>query len=94
MSIVEQVEEKTKTQLKEEKRKEREQREAEKKNRVKRQNIEKEIEETELKIEEMDVLLCQEEVYSNPDKSREVSQQKSNLEEKLANLYDEWEALM
>ena len=94
MSIVEEVEEKTKTQLKEEKRKEREQREAEKKNRVKRQNIEKEIEETELKIEEMDVLLCQEEVYSNPDKSREVSQQKSNLEEKLANLYDEWEALM
>ena len=94
MSVVEEVEEKTKTQLKEEKRKEREQREAEKKNRVKRQNIEKEIEETELKIEEMDVLLCQEEVYSNPDKSREVSQQKSNLEEKLANLYDEWEALM
>ena len=94
MSVVEEVEEKTKTQLKEEKRKEREQREAEKKNRVKRQNIEKEIEETELKIEEMDVLLCQEEVYSNPDKSREVTQQKSNLEEKLANLYDEWEALM
>ena len=94
MSTFEEVEEKTKTQLKEEKRKEREQREAEKKNRVKRQNIEKEIEETELKIEEMDVLLCQEEVYSNPDKSREVSQQKSNLEEKLANLYDEWEALM
>ncbi len=94
MSIIEEVEEKTKTQIKEEKRKEREQREAEKKNRVKRQNIEKEIEETESKIEEMDVLLCQEEVYSNPEKSREVSQQKSNLEEKLANLYDEWETLM
>ncbi|WP_296645590.1 ABC-F family ATP-binding cassette domain-containing protein [Romboutsia sp. 13368] len=94
MSTIEEVEEKTKTQLKEEKRKEREQREAEKKNRVKRQNIEKEIEETESKIEEMDVLLCQEEVYSNPEKSREVSQQKSNLEEKLANLYDEWETLM
>ena len=46
MNTVEVVEEKTKTQLKEEKRKEREQREAEKKNRVKRQNIEKEIEET------------------------------------------------
>ena len=66
MNTVEVVEEKTKTQLKEEKRKEREQREAEKKNRVKRQNIEKEIEETEAKIEEMDVLLCKEEVYSNP----------------------------
>ena len=94
MSIAEEVEEKTKTQLKEEKRKEREQREAEKKNRVKRQNIEKEIEETEAKIEEMDVLLCQEEVYSNPEKSKEVTQEKANLEEKLSNLYEEWETLM
>ena len=94
MNTVEVVEEKTKTQLKEEKRKEREQREAEKKNRVKRQNIEKEIEETEAKIEEMDVLLCKEEVYSNPEKSKEVSQEKSNLETKLSSLYEEWEELI
>ena len=94
MSVVEEVEEKTKTQLKEEKRKEREQREAEKKNRVKRQNIEKEIEETEAKIEEMDVLLCQEDVYSNPEKSKDVSLQKASLEEKLSALYEEWESLM
>ena len=94
MNTVEVIEEKTKTQLKEEKRKEREQREAEKKNRVKRQNIEKEIEETEAKIEEMDVLLCKEEVYSNPEKSRDVSQQKASLEEKLSALYEEWESLM
>ena len=94
MNTVEVIEEKTKTQLKEEKRKEREQREAEKKNRVKRQNIEKEIEETEAKIEEMDILLCQEEVYSNPEKSKDVSQQKASLEEKLSALYEEWESLM
>lgn len=94
MNTIEVIEEKTKTQLKEEKRKEREQREAEKKNRVKRQNIEKEIEETEAKIEEMDVLLCQEEVYSNPEKSKDVSQQKASLEEKLSTLYEEWESLM
>lgn len=94
MNIIEVIEEKTKTQLKEEKRKEREQREAEKKNRVKRQNIEKEIEETEAKIEEMDILLCQEEVYSNPEKSKDVSQQKASLEEKLSALYEEWESLM
>lgn len=94
MNTIEVIEEKTKTQLKEEKRKEREQREAEKKNRVKRQNIEKEIEETEAKIEEMDVLLCQEEVYSNPEKSRDVSLQKASLEEKLSALYEEWESLM
>ena len=94
MNNVEVIEEKSKTQLKEEKKKEREQREAEKKNRVKRQNIEKEIEETEAKIEEMDILLCQEEVYSNPEKSKDVSQQKASLEEKLSALYEEWESLM
>ena len=94
MNTVEVIEEKTKTQLKEEKRKEREQREAEKKNRVKRQNIEKEIEEIELKIEEIDMLLCQEEVYSNPEKSKYVSLQKASLEEKLSALYEEWESLM
>ena len=94
MNTVEVVEEKTKTQLKDEKRKEREQREIEKKARIKRQNIEKEIEEIEGKIEELDLLMCQEEVYSNPEKSKEVSQNKSNLEEKLNNLYEEWEQLM
>ena len=65
MNTVEVIEEKTKTQLKEEKRKKENKEKLRKKNRVKRQNIEKEIEETEAKIEEMDVLLCQEEVYSN-----------------------------
>lgn len=91
---VEEKEEKTKTQIKDEKRKEREQRELEKKNRVKRQNVEKEIEETELKIEELNILLCQEEVYSNPERSKEVSQEKILLEDKLSTLYDEWENLM
>lgn len=94
LNQIEENEEKTKTQLKDEKRKEREQRELEKKNRIKRQNIEKEIEETELKIEELDILLCQEEVYSNPEKSKQVSQEKISLEDKLANLYDEWENLI
>ena len=94
MSIVATTEEKTKTQLKDEKRKEREQREIEKKARVKRQNIEKEIEEVELKIEELDILMCQEEVYSNPEKAKEVSQNKSDLEDRLSQLYDEWEEYM
>ena len=94
MNTIETTEEKTKTQLKDEKRKEREQRELEKKARVKRQNIEKEIEEIELEIEELNVLMCQEEIYSNPEKSKEVSQNKSSLEDRLNNLYEEWEQLM
>ncbi len=94
MNAIEVVEEKTKTQLKDEKRKEREQREIEKKARVKRQSIEKEIETTEEKIEELNMLMCQEEVYSNPEKSKEVGQEKSELEDKLNSLYEEWEQLM
>ena len=94
MSIVEEKEEKTKTQIKDEKRKEREQRELDKKNRVEIQNLEKEIEETETKIEEADILLCQEEIYSNPEKSKELSQEKINLENKLSYLYEQWEEFM
>ena len=94
MSVVVEVEEKTKTQLKEEKRREKEQREKEKKNRYKIKNVEQEIEEIESKIEELDYLLCQEEVYSNPDKSKEVSLEKTNYEEKLSSLYETWEELV
>lgn len=94
MSAIVEVEEKTKTQLKDEKRKEKEQREKEKKNRYKIKNIEQEIEETEAKIEELDHLLCQEEVYSNPSKSKEVSLEKTNFEEKLSSLYEAWEELV
>ena len=94
MNTVEVIEEKTKTQLKEEKRREREEREKQKKNRNKIANTEKEIEQIETKIGELDELLCLEEVYSNPERSKEVSQEKSNLEDRLAELYELWEELM
>ena len=87
MATVVEVEEKTKTQIKDERRKEKEQREKEKKNRYK-------IEEIEGKIEELDYLLCQEEVYSNPTRSKEVSQEKANYEDKLSSLYEAWEELV
>ena len=94
MSAIVEVEEKTKTQLKDEKRKEKEQREKEKNNKYKIKNIEQEIEEIEAKIEELNHLLCQEEVYSNPDKSKEVSLEKTNFEDKLSSLYETWEELV
>ena len=94
MSAIVEVEEKTKTQLKEEKRREKEQREKEKKSKYKIKNIEQEIEELETKIEELDNLLCQEEVYSNPDRSKEVSQEKNTSEDKLSSLYEAWEELV
>lgn len=91
---IEEEAEKTKTQLKEEKRREREEREKQKKNRNKIANTEKEIEEIEIKIGELDELLCLEEVYSNPERSKEVSLEKADLEDRLAELYDLWEELM
>lgn len=33
-------------------------------------------------------------VYSNPEKLKDVSLQKASLEEKLSALYEEWESLM
>lgn len=93
-TVIEEETEKTKTQIREEKRKEREERERQKKNRNKIANTEKEIEEIEIKIGELDELLCLEEIYSNPEKSKEVSLQKSNLENRLSELYELWEELM
>lgn len=53
--------------------------------------IEKEIEETENKIEELDNLLATEEVYTNSMRSREIYEEKEILEEKLMELYEEFE---
>lgn len=87
-------EEKTKTQLKEEKRKEREKKDVEKKLRIERQNIEKEIMDIEEEIENINSLMCEEEIYSNPEKSREINQNKTDLEARLEMLYEKWEEMM
>lgn len=85
---------KTKTQLKEEKRKEKEQREIERRSKNKIKKLEDDIEQTEKKIAGLDMMLCQEEIYSNPEKSKEVNLEKSELEDKLASLYEKWEQIM
>ena len=88
------VETKTKTQIKEEKKKEREQKETERISKNKIKKIESDIEQTEKKISGLDVMLCQEEIYSDPEKSKEVNQEKAELEKKLASLYNQWEKAM
>lgn len=85
---------KTKTQLKEEKRKEKEQREIERRSKNKIKKLEDDIEQTEKKIAGLDMMLCQEEIYSNPEKSKEVNLEKSELEDKLASLYEKWEQIL
>ena len=39
-------------------------------------------------------MLCQEEIYSSPEKSKEVNQEKAEHEKKLKHLYTKWEEIM
>ncbi len=55
--------------------------------------IEEEIEKIEAKIKEADDMLALEEVYTNAYKSREIYEEKENLEKELNDLYEKWEEL-
>lgn len=82
---------KTKTQLKEERRKEKEERDRLRQISKKGDAIEKEIMELETKLTELENLMCQEEIYAHPEKSREVHQKTVGIREKIEQLYEEWE---
>ncbi|MEG2936159.1 MAG: ABC-F family ATP-binding cassette domain-containing protein, partial [Clostridium sp.] len=83
----------TKTQIKLDKKKKREAEKAEKEQAKLLKNIESKIAETEETIEELQGQLCLEEIYSNPDKSKEVHQQLQDAENELAELYQQWEEM-
>ncbi|HHW67587.1 MAG TPA: ABC-F type ribosomal protection protein [Epulopiscium sp.] len=57
------------------------------------EKIEKQIHETENEIEAINEQLCLEEVYTNPKKSAEMLDKKSQLEEELERLYEQWDEL-
>lgn len=88
------IEEKTKTQIKEEKRREKEQKQRENKAKSEVKKIEQEIELLEKQIQGLEFMLCQEEIYSSPEKSKEVNQEKAEHEKKLEHLYQKWEEKM
>ena len=54
-------------------------------------SIEEKIELEEGKLAELDEQLCLEEVYTNPDASRDSMNQKAAIEENIASLYTNWE---
>ncbi|WIF93922.1 ABC-F family ATP-binding cassette domain-containing protein [Caminicella sporogenes] len=82
---------KTKTQIKEEK-KRKKQEEAEKKKRKQYlKDLEEKISNLESKITELENLMCKEEIYSNPEKSKEVHDELELIKSKLEKLYEEWE---
>lgn len=81
---------KTKTQIKEERRREKEVRQKENKEKAKVKTLEKDIELLEKEINGLEQMLCLEEIYSSPEKSKEVNQEKIEKEGKLERLYEKW----
>jgi ATP-binding cassette subfamily F protein 3 len=84
---------KTKTEIKEERKKLRDIQERKKQLEKDLKTLEREIENTENCIKENENLMCIEEVYSNPQKSVEVSKNIVSLKENLNTLYNKWEEL-
>lgn len=85
---------KTKTQIKEERRREKELKKNENKAKKLIKDIEVEIELLEKQIGGLDYMLCQEEVYTSQERTREVNQEKSDLEKRLSKLYEKWEQIV
>ena len=85
---------KTKTQIKEERRREKELKKNENKAKKLIKDIEIEIELLEKQIGGLDYMLCPEEVYTSPERTREVNQEKRDLEKRLSKLYEKWEQIV
>ncbi|RKD29053.1 ribosomal protection-like ABC-F family protein [Thermohalobacter berrensis] len=90
LSIEEETPKKTKTQLKAERKKEREKQKERRRVRQKIKKLEEKINKYEEKLEELNHLMCQPDVYSNPEKSKEVHQESEKIKEELDMLYEEW----
>lgn len=84
----------TKTQIKLDKKKKKELEKAEKEKKSLVKNVEDDISNLERDLEDLQSQLCLEEVYSNPERSMEVNKYISELEEKLQELYNQWETLV
>jgi len=87
------TETKTKTQTKEDRKKEKEEKAKVRQIQKKKDDIENEISILEASLEELKALMCQEEVYSNPEKSREAHEKFQYIQEKIELLYEEWQEL-
>ena len=83
----------TKTQIKLDKKKKKEAEKAEKEKLKTIKSIEEKISSLEKLIEDFQGKLCLEEVYSNPEKSKEIHNSIKTAEDELENLYIKWEEL-
>jgi ATP-binding cassette subfamily F protein 3 len=85
---------KTKTQINVEKKKKKELEKQAKMLKVRSKEIETIIMEKETKVQKLQNDLCLEEIYSNPEKSKEINNEIGELQNCLEKLYEEWETLM
>ncbi len=86
------AEEKTKTQQKEDRRREKEEKNRLKERKANRDRLEASIMQLEEDLTKLQEDLCKEEIYANPDKSKEVNQEITTLQIEIENLYAEWES--
>ncbi len=80
----------TKTEIKARRKKEKEKKQQEKKKKLEIEQLEVEISGIEKKINELEELMCNPDVFSNPQKSKEIHQETNNLKQKLEKMFDEW----
>ncbi len=80
----------TKTQLREIKKKEKQIIKEENLKKKEIKNLEEKINLLEVKLEEIDELLCDPELYSDTDKILELGQEREGFQSKLDKLYEEW----
>lgn len=84
---------KTKTQIREENKKKKESQKELRKLNAEFKLVEKNIADSEARLEELNNMLCLEEVYSNPEESLKVNKEISDLNIKIEELYEEYERL-
>ncbi|MBC8059236.1 MAG: ABC-F family ATP-binding cassette domain-containing protein [Clostridiaceae bacterium] len=85
---------KSKTQIQLEKKKKRDEEKSEKEVALKLKNIEKDIADLEALLSNFQKDLCLEAIYSSPDKSLEINKQITEVQNKLDDLYEEWEEML
>lgn len=91
--IKEKKEYKTKTQIQLEKKKEREKILLKQKRKKDMMNLENLIEEEESRLDKLDKLLCDSQLYDEPDKIVELSRKRDDIQANLDSLYEKWISL-
>ncbi|NLK44428.1 MAG: ABC-F family ATP-binding cassette domain-containing protein, partial [Tissierellia bacterium] len=81
---------KTKTQIKLERKKEKELLQEERNRKREIAELEKRIAEKELKLEELDQLLCDPEIYETPEKIVEITRNREEIQLSIEDLYNRW----